>query len=106
VADDSAISAKRLLELIEAKAAPVVLDVRSHREYRTGHVPGAINVPFWTIPTASIPAMGPDRVIVYCGHGPRAVAARSLLRWRGFRRVVLLAGHMSAWRAGGHEEET
>jgi rhodanese-related sulfurtransferase len=99
------VPAERLLELIEAKAAPVVLDVRSRREYRAGHVPGAVNIPFWTVPGASLPAAPGDQVIVYCGHGPRAIAARSLLRWKGFRRVTLLAGHMSGWRSRGNPEE-
>ena len=105
VADESAITAGRLLALIDAKAAPVVLDVRSRREYRAGHVPGAINVPFWTIPRARIPATPDEPVVVYCGHGPRAVAARSLLRWRGFRRVALLSGHMSGWQAEDYKKE-
>ena len=105
VLDDQSIAAARLLGLIDARESPVVVDVRSQREFKAGHVPGAINVPFWTTPTVAIPVTVEDRIVVYCGHGPRAVAARAVLRWRGFRRVTLLSGHMAAWKEAGFREE-
>ena len=101
MSSDPPIAPERLLELIDTQAAPVIVDVRSRREFRAGHVPGAVNIPFWTIVSAPIPAKVEDPLVVYCGHGPRAVAARRMLRWRGFRHVGLLSGHMSAWRAKG-----
>jgi rhodanese-related sulfurtransferase len=104
--DDQSMAAARLLELIDAQAAPVVVDVRSPCEFDGGHVPGAINIPFWAVPMAPIPATVEDRIVVYCGHGPRAVAARIALGWRGFRHVAVLSGHMSAWHAAGLREET
>ena len=105
MSSDPPIAPERLLELIDAQAAPVIVDVRSRREFRAGHVPGAVNIPFWTTPTAPIPATVEDPIVVYCGHGPRAVAARTALRWRGFRQVTLLPGHMAAWKAAGLREE-
>jgi rhodanese-related sulfurtransferase len=33
-----------------------VIDVRSRREYDSGHVPGALHVPFWRVPFAALPA--------------------------------------------------
>ena len=49
-ADDSAktsISPQALSERrSQATAAPFVLDVRSPEEYVSGHVPGAVNIPF------------------------------------------------------------
>lgn len=98
--------ANRLRELIDAGAAPVILDVRSGSEYAQGHVPGALNIPFWRIPAADIPASLDDPLVVYCGHGPRAWIARGLLRRRGFRRVASLAGHMGNWRRAGLPEES
>jgi len=96
---------RRLLELIEAGAPPAIIDVRSAREYARGHVPGAVNIPFWRILAADIPASPEQPVVVYCGHGPRASIARGLLRRRGFRRVTSMAGHMVEWRATGLPEE-
>jgi rhodanese-related sulfurtransferase len=37
-------------------------------------------------------------VVVYCGHGPRAYMAGSILKRRGFSRVMYLTGHMKKWR--------
>lgn len=97
----STISASALMNLIEAGTPPVVLDVRSRREFAQGHVPGAIHVPFWKVSTAS-PKMSAFRdhpIVVYCGHGPRAFIAGAALRRRGFSNVAYLTGHMKNWRA-------
>jgi rhodanese-related sulfurtransferase len=90
----------QLLAQIDAGRAPVVLDVRSRWEYRRGHVPGAIHVPFWRVGAdrSTVPAAAGDPVVVYCGHGPRAWMAAAMLRRLGLRRVTLLAGHWRAWR--------
>jgi rhodanese-related sulfurtransferase len=92
---------------IDAGAAPVILDVRSRREFTSGHVPAAMHVPFWSIPAriGDMPVSKDSRVVVYCGHGPRAWVARAVLRWNGFRDVALLEGHMSGWKRAGLPEE-
>lgn len=93
---------EELVERIRMGRAPIVLDVRSAREYAQGHVPGARHVPFWHVRRLQRLVSDPETPItVYCGHGPRAGLAAAVLRQAGFRRVSLLAGHMAAWvRAG------
>ena len=103
-----------LLARITAGAAPVILDVRSRREFSRGHVPGARRVSFWTIinpmrraplpsldhtawPAADAPG-DPGMVVVYCELGPRAWLAGAALRRRWFRRIEYLDGHMFRWR--------
>jgi len=85
---------------IAAGTAPVILDVRSRREFDRGHIPGAIHIPFWRIGAHldRIPAKGDDEVVVYCGHGPRAAWAEAALRRHGYRRVLDLIGHWAGWR--------
>jgi rhodanese-related sulfurtransferase len=97
----STIDPGALHEALTAGARPV-LDVRSAREYRSGHVPGAVHVPFWLLPwrMSLVPASAGSDLVVYCGHGPRAWLAGRLLRRHG-RRVVYLRGHMQAWRDAG-----
>jgi len=97
------IDAGKLHAQIEAGTAPVILDVRSGREFAEGHVQGATHIPFWTLPArlSDVPAAKADPLVVYCGHGPRAVMAAAVLRVAGFQHVALLAGHWSGWiRAG------
>ena len=102
------ISAEALLTRIESGAAPVILDVRSRGEFARGHVPGARHIPFWRmsrrIGELSIPR--DSELVVYCGHGPRAVIAGRALRRRGFTRITYLEGHFTRWRGAGFREET
>ena len=96
-----------LLARISAGTAPAVLDVRSRAEFRRGHVPGALHIPFWKLSRpAPIPIPPDEPVVVYCGYGPRAWMAGAALRRRGFRRVLYLEGHMAQWRRAGLREET
>jgi rhodanese-related sulfurtransferase len=70
-------------------------------------VPGAVHVPFWSVGKRidDLPANKDDELVVYCGHGPRAMIAGRMLRKHGFTRLVFLAGHFSKWRSAGLREE-
>jgi rhodanese-related sulfurtransferase len=96
-----------LSRAIVAAAAPLILDVRSRAEYAAGHVPGAVNIPFWALPWRAGELRVPTEsaIVVYCGHGPRAQLACLVLRRRGFVNVACLAGHMAEWRRAGYPEE-
>ena len=91
---------KQLLSLIEAKQAPLIIDVRSQSEYETGHLPGAIYIPFWAAfsPTELEKADPSTQLVLYCQHGPRAGIAKLALSLSGFENIVYLEGHMSAWQ--------
>jgi rhodanese-related sulfurtransferase len=97
------VTADALAEAIAQGRAPAILDVRSRAEYRRGHVPGALHVPFWAIAwrVRRLPVSPDQPVVVYCGHGPRATIAAAHLRRRGFRYVELLDGHMAEWARRG-----
>lgn len=91
--------------LIQSGSAPVVLDVRTPEEFVQGHIPGAINIPFWRVLSgAAIPVDTDVPLVVYCGHGPRARMAMLALWLRGYRDVRDLDGHMAEWRRLGLPE--
>ncbi len=94
---------QQLLQLIEQENAPVIVDVRSGFEYRSGHVPGAIHVPFWSIfSTGKLEGVDKTQLLViYCEHGPRAGIAKFGLWLTGFEQIDYLAGHMTAWKKAG-----
>jgi rhodanese-related sulfurtransferase len=96
----SDISPADLARRIREGRAPVVIDTRSGMEYAAGHVPGAVHIPFWALPwrARAVPAQKDDEVVLYCGHGPRAMMAAASLRQQGFRRVRLLRGHWAGWK--------
>jgi len=99
----TSISAAELDQLIKSGTAPVIIDARSTYEYRHGHLPGAIHMPFWkSFFLANDLTEARDRpVVVYCQHGPRAVIARFALQWAGYTDVRYLDGHMSGWENAG-----
>jgi rhodanese-related sulfurtransferase len=90
---------KRLLE----NQAPLIVDVRSENEFNSGHIPGAVRIPFYSIGSGlkelSFPKGKP--VVLYCEHGPRAGLAGISLYFQGFEKVYSLEGHMKGWRESG-----
>ncbi len=96
-------SQREVLEVGRNGDGPVILDVRSEGEYRSGHVPGAVNVPHSDL-RARLAELEPYRergVVVYCEVGARAELATRILDGDGFENLSRLGGDMSAWRANG-----
>ena len=90
--------ARELLRRIESNTAPVVVDVRFRSEFDDGHVPGAINTPFFALETAKLPKDKGTELVIYCGHGQRAWIAQQILALRGYRNSTLLEGHAKGWK--------
>ena len=92
-----------LLEQINKGQAPIIVDVRSGFEFKSGHVSGAIHIPFWTAFTTDKldKYKKTDNVVMYCEHGPRAGIAKLALSLSGFEHISYLAGHMTAWKKAG-----
>ena len=79
-------------ERIEAGA--LILDVRSIEEYEGGHLDGAINIAH-TDTQALASTIGEDKdrpVVLYCGSGRRAEAARDALAEQGYTNVFNASG--------------
>jgi len=89
-----------LLARMESDSPPLLLDVRSTGEYRSGHVPGAVNIPHSQLPARISELDGAEdrEVVVYCERGGRAQTAEQALRDAGFSQVIHLEGDMSGWR--------
>ncbi len=59
-----------------------LLDVREVDEFRSGHIPGAVNVPLSRINTISLPK--DQQLFVYCLRGTRSRQAVSALKRMGY----------------------
>lgn len=94
---------EQLLKSIQDKTAPIIVDVRSASEYQSGHVPGAIHLPFYSFWSRheEINSKEEDPVILYCEHGPRAGIAKFALWTLGYTNLAYLEGHMSGWKERG-----
>ena len=69
----------------------IVIDVRSEAEFATGHVSGAINVPYDRIASSIASLAGVDKshpIVVYCRSGARSAVAASILAELGYTQVV------------------
>ena len=99
-ASSSRVTPQELFGLIEGQSAPLILDVRSTWEYNSGHVPGAVHVPFYLtgFRKKSMPNDKGTPIVVYCEHGPRAGLAKLGLKIRGVSDVRYMKGHMQRWR--------
>lgn len=78
---------------------PLVLDVRTPAEFRTGKIPGAINIDITRGDFESIVDTF-DRektYFVYCRAGNRSIAACSILGSKGFRSYNLVGG-LKRWK--------
>ena len=90
----------QLLTEIQKQTAPVIVDVRTDSEYQSGHVPGAVHLPFYSLWSRheEINSQKEDPIILYCEHGPRAGIAKFALWTLGYTNLVYLEGHMSGWK--------
>jgi rhodanese-related sulfurtransferase len=84
----------------------VVLDVRSPEEFKEGHVPGAVNVPYDQIATRLSEVPKDKDVVLYCRSGRRAGIAAEVLQANGYTRLSHLEGDMNAWLEKGRPVET
>ena len=95
------VSAEQARELIDSTDDLVVVDVREPSEYcdATGHIPGALNYPFYSevllAQYGELPMDGP--VLVVCGSGSRSNRAADFLDSEGFSMVYDMLGGMRTW---------
>ena len=81
------------LEEARATQHARIIDVRTSGEYRSGHVPGAENMPLDRI--AGFKAAANTPLFVYCQSGGRSAQAARILEQNGFTDVTNLGGIMS-----------
>jgi rhodanese-related sulfurtransferase len=93
------ITAGSLAEQLTAPDLPVVVDVRTPREWSDGHIDGSVNVPLSQLAQRR-PELPSDRqLVVYCASGYRSSIAVSLLRREGLPWVTNLVGGLAAWKS-------
>jgi rhodanese-related sulfurtransferase len=82
-----------------------VLDVRSPEEFKEGHVPGAVNVPYDQIASRLADVPKDKDVVLYCRTGRRAGIAAEVLQANGYTRLSHLEGDMTEWVEKGRPVE-
>ncbi|HTP63482.1 MAG TPA: DedA family protein/thiosulfate sulfurtransferase GlpE [Burkholderiales bacterium] len=103
------ISVDELYRLMDAGAAPVVVDVRSQtaRALNPRRIPGARHVPLRAVDQHAADLPRDREIILYCTcpNEISAAEAAKLLMNSGFTRVRPLHGGLDAWVAAGYRVE-
>lgn len=93
------ITAAALAEQLTGPDVPFVLDVRTEKEWRSGHIAGSHNIPLTHLRErlADVPVDRP--VVVHCEGGYRSAIGVSLLAAAGRTNASDLVGGIKAWSA-------
>ncbi len=93
------ITAHALSEQLSELQPPFVLDVRSEKEWRAGHLAHSHNIPLTHLRerAGEVPADHP--VVIHCEGGYRSAIGASLLAAAGRTNVTDLVGGIKAWMA-------
>lgn len=96
-----------LNSLIEAKNELQIIDVRRRPEFESGHVPQAVHAPLSDLQRdGPAPDLEPTKLTaVICAGGYRSSAATSILKQRGFSKLLNVTGGTSAWIFRGYPVE-
>ncbi len=95
-----AVSPMELLQLINHQNA-LVLDVRTDKEYRDGHIIDAMHIPLGMLSSqlSQLAAYKHSSIVIVCRTGSRSAQAAGTLRKAGFEQVYNLAGGIMAWQS-------
>jgi rhodanese-related sulfurtransferase len=92
--------AGEVAEKLKIRAPITLLDVRTVRENRSGHLQGSINIPLHDLRQRihELEAHRGREIIVYCATGNRSMRAAHFLQKNGFNAFNMRGG-MIAWQA-------
>lgn len=77
----------------------IVVDVRDSKEFHSGHIGNAVNLPFAELKArvGELEKYKKRPLILSCAAGDRAAKGAVVLRKHGFENIAVLAGGMNAW---------
>jgi hydroxyacylglutathione hydrolase len=77
--------------------APVIIDIRSEKEWNAGHIPDSLNIPLNHLRERVSELPSNRGVVVHCEGGYRSAIAASLLAGAGRPEVMDMVGGFKAW---------
>lgn len=90
---------QELTSALGTGSAPLVVDVRTKKEFTAGHIDGALHLPLGDLTRRASEIPRDRRVATICEGGYRSALAASVLARAGLDNVGNVTGGMSAWRA-------
>ncbi|MCU1319411.1 MAG: beta-lactamase domain protein [Edaphobacter sp.] len=93
------VSALMLAEELASQNPPLVIDIRTPREWGAKHLSESINLPLNQLQKRMEEVPRNRRIAVHCAGGYRSSIAVSLLNRHGITNLIELAGGIAAWEA-------
>jgi hydroxyacylglutathione hydrolase len=90
---------QELASAISGGTAPLLVDVRTNKEFTAGHIDGALHIPLGDLARRATEIPRDRPVATICEAGYRSSLAASVLARAGLDSLVNVTGGMSAWRA-------
>ncbi|MCY0878882.1 MAG: rhodanese-like domain-containing protein [Firmicutes bacterium] len=87
---------------LQASPQTVLIDVRTLREYRSGHIPGAVFLPMGHEAEIMRRWKPSTPIVLVCKTGHRSQAVAAVLIQKGYRSVSHLKGGMDAYKRAGY----
>lgn len=80
-----------------------VIDVRTPKEYSSGHIENAVNMHVYDKDFEQrVDKLDKEKTVyVYCKVGGRSAEAVEIMQQKGFKHIVELEGGMDAWNEAG-----
>jgi rhodanese-related sulfurtransferase len=93
------ISAPMVAEELASADPPLLLDIRSPREWATNHIASSVNIPLNHLKERIAEIPRDRRIAVHCAGGYRSSIAASILHQDGITNLIDMAGGLAAWDA-------
>lgn len=99
--DVNPVQAKKLI----TEYHPLILDVRTEKEYNAGHIQMAKNIPIKELPHRFIEIRDfkDKKIFLYCRSGRRSTYAALMLGKSGYKHLYNLKKGIRSWIAAGYE---
>ncbi len=88
-----------IAEELATSDPPLILDIRTAREWHDEHIPGSVNIPLNHLPERIVDLPRDRRIAVHCAGGYRSSIAASILHQHGITNLEEMAGGIAAWSA-------
>lgn len=100
------ITARTLADQLDTSEAPLVLDVRTAKEWQEKHIAGSVNIPLQQLRRRLDEVPRDRQLVIQCGSGYRSAIAASLLKQANVTQIADLVGGFAAWEASQLETVT
>ncbi len=99
------LSSHELNQRVKQGERAVLVDVRASSEYENFHIQNVINIPVSELREKYVELDPAKEIVLICGSGQRSSMGASILKQKGFDRVLNVAGGMKGYAAAGFGPE-